>query len=257
MIKEFGEKMEVKIINKSKDGMFAQLLVKGATPALLNSFRRTAMARLLTLAIEDIRMYDNNSIMIDEMLANRLGLLVIRGGKTIEAEDEAKFGLEKEGPGTVYSQDIKPLSGKAEIVHENVPLVKLMKGQRVKMELIAKAGNGRQHAKFQPANIGYQHVFDIKIGKPDVHPEKVSQANSTLYETKAGKLVVADVYACDGSNALAEVFPENEITVTPKPEDFILTIESFGQFSAEEILENTIALMRETNEAFKKSVGGM
>lgn len=249
--------MEIKILNKSKDGLYAQLLVKGVTPVLLNSIRRSAIANVNTLAIEDIRMYDNNSIIMDEVLANRLGLLVIRGGAKIDADDEAKFGLEKEGPCTVYSHDIKPLTGKGEVVHENVPLVKLAKGQRVKMELIAKAGTGHTHAKHQPANIGYQHVFDIKIGKADVHPEKVSQVSNGLYETKAGKLVVADIYKCDGSNALSEMFPENDITVTPKPEDFIVSIESFGQFSAEEVLENAIAAMKEKNAAFKKSVGGM
>lgn len=250
--------MDVKAINESKDGFSAQLLVKGTSPTFMNTIRRAMMAETPVLAIQTARIYENNSVIFDEMLANRLALVAVRGSKKVKLDDEAKLGLDKEGPCTVYSSDIKILSGHAEVVHQNIPLLKLSKGQKIKAELVATGGVGSTHAKYQPASVGYQHVFDIKIGKPEVHPDKVASVSPAgLYEVKAGKLVVADPYQCDGSNSLSDLFPENEIKVTAKPHDFLMNINGFGQYTLSELIENTVETLRDKNNAFKKSVNAL
>ena len=250
--------MDVKAINESKDGFSAQLLIKGTTPTFMNTMRRAIMSETPTLAIQTMRVYENNSVIFDEMLANRLGLVAVRGSKHVNLDDEAKLGLDKEGPCTVYSKDIKVLSGHAEVVHENIPLLKLSKGQKIKAELVAVGGIGKMHAKHQPASVGYQHVFEIKIGKPEVHPDKVASVSAKgLYEVKAGKLVVADAYQCDGSNALEEMFPENDIKVTAKPHDFLMNVNGFGQYSLSELMDNAASVLHEKNAAFKKNVNAL
>lgn len=250
--------MDVKAINESKDGFSAQLLIKGTNNTFMNTIRRSMMSETPTLAIQTMRVYENNSIIFDEMLANRLALVAVRGSKHVQLDDEAKLGLDKEGPCTVYSKDIKVLSGHAEVVHENIPLLKLSKGQKIKAELVATGGVGKTHAKYQPASVGYQHVFDIKIGKPEVHPDKVAGASPAgLYEVKAGKLVVADAYQCDGSNSSSDLFPENDIKVTAKPHDFLFNINGFGQYSAQELIENAASVLHDKNATFKKSVNAL
>ena len=51
--------------------------VTGVTPGFLNSIRRTLMALVPKLAIEDVTIYDNTSALFDEMVAHRLGLLPV------------------------------------------------------------------------------------------------------------------------------------------------------------------------------------
>lgn len=49
--------------------------------AVANAFRRILLAEIPTLAIEDVYIYQNTSIIQDEVLSHRLGLIPLRGSK--------------------------------------------------------------------------------------------------------------------------------------------------------------------------------
>lgn len=50
----------------------------GVDASIANSLRRTLIAEVPTIAIESVYVYNNTSIMQDEVLAHRLGLLPIK-----------------------------------------------------------------------------------------------------------------------------------------------------------------------------------
>lgn len=52
----------------------------GLDASIANAFRRILLAEIPTLAIEDVFMFDNTSIIQDEVLAHRLGLIPLTGG---------------------------------------------------------------------------------------------------------------------------------------------------------------------------------
>ena len=99
--------MDVKKI--SEKGSSTKILVKGIDAVLMNSIRRTIMSNVPVLAVEDVYIYDNASVVFDEFLAHRLAMIPIKSDdpKAYKAGDKIKLMLDKEGPCTVYSGDIQ------------------------------------------------------------------------------------------------------------------------------------------------------
>ncbi len=64
--------------NKPYDAAFS---VVGIDASLANAFRRILLAEVPTLAIEDVFFTDNTSVIQDEVLAHRLGLIPLTGGQ--------------------------------------------------------------------------------------------------------------------------------------------------------------------------------
>ena len=68
----------MEIVFASLDDSLARFTLSGASTAFANAFRRAMIGEVPTLAIEDVRIYDNTSALFDEMLAHRLGLIPIK-----------------------------------------------------------------------------------------------------------------------------------------------------------------------------------
>lgn len=64
--------------NKPHDAAFSLV---GVDASIANAFRRILLAEIPTLAIEDVFIFDNTTIIQDEVLAHRLGLIPLTGGK--------------------------------------------------------------------------------------------------------------------------------------------------------------------------------
>ena len=70
-------KMQITLISKDKEADKASFLLKGTTPAYMNLLRRTIMNRVPTMAIEEVELKKNSSVLYDEIIAHRLGLVVL------------------------------------------------------------------------------------------------------------------------------------------------------------------------------------
>ena len=69
---------ELEVTNPSGDGKELQLFDLNGVPAsFANALRRIMLAEVPTMAIETVWFYDNTSVIPDEMLAHRMGLLPI------------------------------------------------------------------------------------------------------------------------------------------------------------------------------------
>lgn len=78
-VNRFAEKLKVNFHhNKPHDAAFSLI---GLDASVANAFRRILLAEIPTLAIEDVFIFDNTSIIQDEVLAHRLGLIPLTGGK--------------------------------------------------------------------------------------------------------------------------------------------------------------------------------
>lgn len=63
--------------NKKYDSAFSLV---GVDASIANAYRRILLSEIPTLAIEDVFVFDNTSIIQDEVLAHRLGLIPLTGG---------------------------------------------------------------------------------------------------------------------------------------------------------------------------------
>lgn len=76
----------------------------GLDSSVANAFRRILIAEIPTFAIEDVYMYDNTSIIQDEVLAQRVGLIPFKGSRSaLESMEWFKRATEDDPSVSVHS----------------------------------------------------------------------------------------------------------------------------------------------------------
>ncbi len=128
----------------------------GATVAFANAIRRTGMSRLQIFGVEKITVYENNSSIFDEYIANRVGLVPIETPEGYTDKDVVLFTLDKDGPGTVYSKSLKSSDAKVKVANGDIPIMKLGEGQHLRLEASAKLGTAAAHARHQAGLLAYE-----------------------------------------------------------------------------------------------------
>jgi DNA-directed RNA polymerase subunit D len=160
----------MKVSNYSKKGdNIVEFDISGVNVSMLNAFRRTIVATVPVMAVEKITFYYNSSIMNDESLAHRIGLIPLTTDlKTYTLPTECnckgegcarcmcKLTLEVKGPKTVYSGDMKSTDENVKPVFDKIPIIKILKDQEVKLEADAILGLGREHVKWQAGQVAYE-----------------------------------------------------------------------------------------------------
>src|SRR3989344_9129139 len=71
-------KMEIRLLNKEKKTGRVSFLMKGSNAAFVNALRRCIINEVPTMAIEYVEIRKNNSILYDEIIAHRLGLIPLK-----------------------------------------------------------------------------------------------------------------------------------------------------------------------------------
>ena len=144
--------MKLKIIEQTENKV--KFNIKEINTQLANALRRTIISGIPVLAIENVNFYNNSSIMSDEVLAHRMGLIPL---KTDSASPEAiNLSLDVKGPMTVHASDLKP--GIA--AYDNIPIIRLTNEQEIKLEAEAILGTGRDHVKWQAGLASYSKNDD-------------------------------------------------------------------------------------------------
>ncbi|MGI0141251.1 MAG: DNA-directed RNA polymerase subunit D [Candidatus Micrarchaeales archaeon] len=127
----------------------------GVSNNFVNSVRRVASNSVKCFAVDNVTFYENTTSMFDEYISHRIGLVPIITPDGYDEKDEIMFHLEAEGPKTILSKDMEPTDKKVKVANENIPLMKLAEGQRLKVDCKAILGNGMKSSKFQPGFITF------------------------------------------------------------------------------------------------------
>jgi DNA-directed RNA polymerase subunit D len=139
----------VKIEVLEKNDINFRIAVRGADVPLMNALRRIALAEVPCMAIEEVVMIENSSILQDEIIAHRLGLTPLKTDLDAynlaeECECKSEFGCTqcrvtltldaeaKEGTRTVYSGEIVSENPEIVPVSDKIPIVKLAKKPEIK-----------------------------------------------------------------------------------------------------------------------------
>ena len=111
-------------------------------------------------AIDTVDVLVNSSVLADEGIAHRLGLIPIKTELSAVQQnnesDKIMFTLdsgETNQTRTILSGELKSQDETIKPISDNIPIITLAPGQRLKIEAYARLGRGTEHAKWNSANI--------------------------------------------------------------------------------------------------------
>ncbi|WP_049927004.1 DNA-directed RNA polymerase subunit D [Halopiger goleimassiliensis] len=228
-----SEEYDVEFVER--DDHEARFLVRGVTPAFANGIRRAMLADVPTMAIDTVRFVENSSVMFDEQLALRLGLVPLTTPPEgeFDEDDVVTLSIDVEGPATAYSGDLESSDELVQPAEENVPIIDLKDGQRLEAEADATLGRGKNHAKHQGGvAVGYRHLQRVEVvGDVPEFEEREAQIVRGVIEDD-GELVPTSEFDHD----LANRYPDQEVAVEDVPNAFVFHVETDGSFTVEELV---------------------
>ncbi len=231
-----AETFEVEFIER--DDRDARFLVRGITPALANGIRRAILADVPTLSIDTVRFVENSSVMFDEQLALRLGLVPLTTPEEeFDEEETVTLAIDVEGPGTAYSGDLVSSDPMVEPAEKNIPIIELKEGQRLEAEAEAVIGRGRDHAKHQGGvAVGYRHLQEIEVvGDAVEYGDDGPEIVRGVIEDD-GELVPTEAF----DNDLTERYPDKDVDVHEVENAFVFHVESDGSMTVEDLVSRAV-----------------
>ncbi|MFQ5711161.1 MAG: DNA-directed RNA polymerase subunit D [Candidatus Geothermarchaeales archaeon] len=254
--------MKVEVIKR--EGNALSLLLDGIPVIIANSIRRTIISEVPTMAIEYVFVYENNSVMNDQVLAHRLGLIPLttsledyvlhedcdcatdygcpKCSVTLHMEAEAE-----DAPRVVYSGEINSEDESVVPVSPDIPLVKLAPGQKIVLEMRALLGRGGEHAKWQPVSQAVVRgvpVFRVDEAKCDECSKCVEECPVSIIALDP-KPSLSNLYACTTCRQCERACPLEAITIGIDESSSILALESNGQMPPEKTLEAALSILTE------------
>lgn len=262
--------MKIEIVKLEKT--YAKLKLTGTTTAAVNALRRTLVADVPKMAIEEVEFhlgtvqdeggkeYESLSPMFDEILSHRLGQVPIPTDLDLFVRRDAckcggegcpsctiMFVLNKKGPCTVYSGDLEPVADpKWRVIDDLIPLVKLGEGQSPLIYATAQLGTGAEHAKWTPvAGIGFYKfpklAFDaLKIDDPAALAKSCPR---DLLFVEGGKVVIPHPEECPACMACVEA-GEGSVDVQFELGAYVFFYETDGSLTALRALKEALKILR-------------
>jgi DNA-directed RNA polymerase II subunit RPB3 len=271
--------------------------------SIANALRRIMIAEVPTLAIDLVEIETNSSVLNDEFLAHRLGLIPIVSDRAMEMRlsrdcdacdgdgrceycsiefhlsvkctgdqtlDVTSFDLQS-SDSSVVPADCAGRAGEMGSYESSeqrgILIVKLRKGQELKLRAIARKGIGKDHAKWSPAaTVTFQYEPEIHINEAlmetlslEEKQEWVDSSPTKVFELDPAsqQVVVVDpeAYTYD-----EEVLKKAEamgkpglVEIYSREDSFIFTVESTGAIKASQMFLNAIEILKSKLDAVRLS----
>jgi len=160
----------------TKDSEKIALKLKGVPLQYANALRRVCLNGVPVFAIDTVDIIENTSVLPDEGLAHRLGLIPLKTDLSKYNESDKILLVldsgESEETKAVLSGELSSEDESVKPVSEKIPIVQLAPGQKIKVECYARLGRGTEHAKWNASNISM-------LTDTDKDDEKILTVEST------------------------------------------------------------------------------
>jgi DNA-directed RNA polymerase subunit D len=254
--------------------LFCRFILSDVDVAFANALRRSMMCEVPTMAIDDVNIYENTSVLYDEQIALRLALIPLKTDLdsyvfreeckcengcglcqvtfTLNVESP-EIGNEKTASVTVYSGDLFSSNLNIYPAKRNIPILKLITvrnktgvtRQKIMLEAIAILGRGKEHAKWQPViACGYKNIPNVIISERcvscgkcvDVCPRGVLGLNDKKLLRVVNELECSQCRLCEEACPEVDLYGMKAIKIDVDKNAFLLDFELTGSFSADELV---------------------
>ncbi|NND87494.1 MAG: DNA-directed RNA polymerase subunit D [Nitrosopumilus sp.] len=154
----------------SKDNQKIAIKLKDVPLQYANALRRVCLNGVPVFAIDTVDIIENTSVLPDEGLAHRLGLIPLktdlaRFNEPSKCECQSESGCsnckvmlvldsgDSDVTRSVLSNELSSEDDSVKPTSDKIPIVQLAPGQRIKVECYARLGRGTEHAKWNAATI--------------------------------------------------------------------------------------------------------
>ena len=145
--------------------------LKGVTLQYANALRRICLNGVPIYAIDTVDMIENSSVLADEGITHRLGLIPLKTDLSRSDESDSRImltldsGDDTETGRIVTTAELSSDDNVVKPSSDQIPIIHLAPGQKLKFEAYARLGRGTEHAKWNSSNIAV--LLDTK--KEDEH----------------------------------------------------------------------------------------
>ncbi|KAI2479204.1 DNA-directed RNA polymerase I and III protein [Pyrenophora tritici-repentis] len=163
------------VVFHKNDPLDAQFSLTGIDTSVANAFRRILLSEIPTLAIEDVYIYQNTSIIQDEVLAHRLGLIPLCGDRATLRRMKwyAKPTDEDEGSGGPTSENTVALTLKTKCTWQPGGVARAVAGETDPDRLYVGHNVYAKDMRFEPngnqaENLSEAEGKHIRSTNPDI-----------------------------------------------------------------------------------------
>ncbi|CAM6088446.1 unnamed protein product [Calypogeia fissa] len=276
--------------------------LRDTDPSIANALRRIIIAEVPTLAIDLVEIETNSSVLNDEFLSHRLGLIPLRSERAMEMRlsrdcdacdgdgscmycsveftlnvkctsdqtlDVTSHDLISSDPSVVPVDNnlASEINGFEAPDARGILIVKLRRGQELKLRAIARKGIGKDHAKWSPAaTVSFQYEPEIHINEALMESlslkekkEWVDSSPTKVFDIdeRTQQVVVhdAEAYTYD-----EEILKKAEamgkpglVEIISREDSFIFTVESTGAITSAQMFLNAIEILKNKLDAVRLS----
>jgi DNA-directed RNA polymerase II subunit RPB3 len=283
-------------IRELKDD-YAKFELRDTDASMANALRRVMISEVPTIAIDLVEIEVNSSVLNDEFLAHRLGLIPLTSEKAMsmrfsrdcDACDgdgqcefcSVEFHLRSKclndqtldvTSKDLYSSDhnVVPVdfgdSGlDTNTESKGIIIVKLRRGQELRLRAIARKGIGKDHAKWSPAaTVTFMYEPEIHINEDMMatlsleDKQKIVESSPTRVfgidpDTRQMVVVDAEAYTYDDEvlKFVEAMGKPGLIEIYAKEDSFIFTVESTGAVKASNLVLNAIEILKQKLDAIR------
>ncbi|KAF9621919.1 hypothetical protein IFM89_029139 [Coptis chinensis] len=288
-------------IREMKDD-YLKFELRETDASMANALRRVMLAEVPTIAIDLVEIEVNSTVLNDEFISHRLGLIPLTSDRAMDmrfsrdcdacdgdgqceycsvefhlsvrcdqdqTQDVTSADLQSTDP-TVVPVDVaarSSSSGYDASENRGIIIVKLRRGQELRLRAIARKGIGKDHAKWSPAaTVTFMYEPEIRINEELMESLSLEEKNSWIESsptkvfgidpnTHQVMVVDAEAYTYD-----EEVIKKAEamgkpglVEIEAKEDSFIFTVESTGAVKASQLVINAIDVLKQKLDAVRLS----
>lgn len=232
----------------------ARFLVRGVTPAFANGIRRAMIADVPTMSIDTVRVIENSSVMFDEMIGLRLGLVPLTTPHgEFEVGESVTLALDVVGPATAYSGDLRSSDDLVYPADENIPIIDLKEDQRLEVEAEAVLDRGKTHAKHQGGvAVGYRHLQRVEVidDRPEYEDEEPRILRGVVEDD--GELVPTEDFDHDLSQW--ERYEGKKLEIHDVSNAFVFHVETDGSLTVSDLVLGAVESLHDRADELEQAV---